>query len=60
MIKNKKFTYIRIDETEQYIHTSGITFEEFYNGIADKPQNLLLKSVAYSEDYYYCSKLKKI
>lgn len=41
-MKNKWFSYIKIDPVDRFIRTSGITFEEFYNGIGDKPENLLL------------------
>lgn len=41
-MNNKWFAYIYIDEQENYIYTSGIRFQEFYQGIHDKPNNLLL------------------
>jgi len=41
-MKNKWFTYIKICEKENYIQTSGLTFNEFYNGIDEKPQNILI------------------
>ncbi len=41
-MRNKWFSYIYIDERKSAVLTSGITFEEFYAGIADKPANLLI------------------
>ena len=41
-MRNKWFAYIKIFENENYVHSSGITFNTFYNGIGDKPHNILI------------------
>ena len=41
-MKNKWFAFIRIFENESYIESSGISFNEFYNGINEKPRNILV------------------
>jgi len=39
---NKWFSYIKIDRQNGFVFASGISFNEFYNGIELKPPNLLL------------------
>ena len=57
-MKNEWFSYIKIDEIDRCVHTSGITFEDFYNGIENKPLNLLvLSGWIYRADYYYSPEL---
>jgi len=41
-MKNKWFCYIQINEEENYVNTSGMTFNEFYEGIQVKPNNILI------------------
>ena len=41
-MKNKWFAYIKINEDENKILTSGIEFNEFINGINEKPKNVLI------------------
>jgi hypothetical protein len=40
-MRNKWFYYIKINEQDNSIITSGITFKEFIKGISEKPRNLL-------------------
>lgn len=48
-MKNKWFTYIHIAEEENYIQSSGMSFNEFFNGVREKPHNLLILN-GYPED----------
>lgn len=41
-MRNKYFTYIKIDDQENRIRTSGVSWSDFYWGIQPKPQNLLI------------------
>jgi len=41
-MKRKDFCYIKIDETNNYIFSSGMEFKDFMNGISEKPKNLLI------------------
>jgi len=41
-VKNKCFSYVKIDKQNNCVITSGISWEEFYCGIGHKPENLLL------------------
>ena len=50
-MENKWFCYIQINEEENYVHTSGMTFNEFYEGIQAKPENILILK-GYPNDRY--------
>ena len=41
-MKNKWFAYIKIFENENYVQSSGITFNTFYYGVGNKPHNILI------------------
>ena len=41
-MRNKWFCYIKIDETNNFVLTSGMEFRNFMNGIRTKPSNILI------------------
>lgn len=41
-MRNNCFTYIKINEKDNKVKTSGIKFKEFMEGISEKPKNLLM------------------
>ena len=55
-MKNKWFAYIKIFEDENCVQSSGITFNTFYNGICNKPHNILILK-GYPDDAIMSKKL---
>ena len=54
---NKSFAYIKIDRQDGLVTTSGISFQEFLAGLAQKPTNLLLMDANCGNAVYH-SKLR--
>ena len=48
-----KFAYIRIDTEKQSVETSGISFADFYHGIEDKPNYILVLKGYTSNSLYH-------
>ncbi|MCL2461449.1 MAG: hypothetical protein FWF44_02195 [Defluviitaleaceae bacterium] len=55
-MKNTWFSYIRIDTEQNFVESSGISWNEFYNGIEIKPQGILLLA-GYSRDALMCKEI---
>ncbi|MCL2010821.1 MAG: hypothetical protein FWG71_09820, partial [Synergistaceae bacterium] len=55
-MKNKWFSFVKTDLTNNFIWTSGISWNEFYNGIETKPKNILLLA-GYPEEASFCNEL---
>jgi hypothetical protein len=55
-MKNKCFSFVKTDLTNNFIWASGISWNEFYNGIEAKPKNILLLA-GYPEQASFCNEL---
>lgn len=55
-MRKKWFCYIKIDEVNNYVLTSGMEFKDFMNGIKIKPNNILILE-GYPYNSVYSNKL---